>query len=89
MVFDGLDLRIDKGDRTVFSANGAKSLARVLAGVEPFQEGEETWSEYVIGYLLSIRPELNPNNEVLSEVEEVCANPYMNPGSTELCFQRQ
>ena len=85
VVFDGLDFRIDKGDRiAVVGVNGAgkSTLARVLAGVEPFQNGErDIGVNTVIGYFAQHQAEeLNPNNEVLAEVEEVCENnPEANP----------
>ena len=85
VVFDGLDFRIDKGDRiAVVGVNGAgkSTLARVLAGVEPFQNGErDIGVNTVIGYFAQHQAEeLNPNNEVLAEVEEVCENnPDANP----------
>ena len=85
VVFDGLDLRIDKGDKiAVVGVNGAgkSTLARVLAGVEPFQSGErDSGVNTVIGYFAQHQAEeLNPANEVLAEVEEVCDNnPDANP----------
>jgi ATP-binding cassette subfamily F protein 3 len=85
VVFDGLDFRIDKGDRiAVVGVNGAgkSTLARVLAGVEPFQNGErDIGVNTVIGYFAQHQAEeLNPSNEVLAEVEEVCENnPDANP----------
>jgi ATP-binding cassette, subfamily F, member 3 len=84
-VFDGLDLRIDRGDRiAVVGVNGAgkSTLARILAGVEPFQEGQrDIGVNTVIGYFAQHQAEeLNPANEVLSEVEEVSENnPDSNP----------
>ena len=42
VVFDGLNLRIDKGDRiAVVGVNGAgkSTLARIMAGTEPYQKG--------------------------------------------------
>ena len=84
-VFNGLDLRIDKGDRiAIVGVNGAgkSTLVRILAGVEPFQEGErDVGVNTVIGYFAQQQAEeLNPANDVLTEVEEVAAgNPESNP----------
>jgi len=84
-VFNGLDLRIDKGDRiAIVGVNGAgkSTLVRILAGVEPFQEGErDVGVNTVIGYFAQHQAEeLNPANDVLSEVEEVAeGNPESNP----------
>ncbi len=84
-VFNGLDLRIDKGDRiAIVGVNGAgkSTLVRILAGVEPFQEGErDVGVNTVIGYFAQHQAEeLNPVNDVLSEVEEVAeGNPEANP----------
>ena len=61
---------------------GKSTLARVLAGVEPFQAGERDMGvNTVIGYFAQHQAEeLNPANEVLAEVEEVCENnPDANP----------
>jgi ATP-binding cassette, subfamily F, member 3 len=84
-VFNGLDLRIDKGDRiAIVGVNGAgkSTLVRILAGVEPFQEGErDVGVNTVIGYFAQHQAEeLNHANDVLTEVEEVAeGNPESNP----------
>jgi len=75
VVFDGLDLRIDQGDRiAVVGVNGAgkSTLARIMAGHEPYQEGEvEKGINTVISYFAqSQAEELNPANTVLEEVEK-------------------
>ena len=75
VVFKGLDLRIEKGDRiAVVGVNGAgkSTMMRILAGVEPFQSGElDTGVNTVIGYFAQHQAEeLNPRNDVLTEVEE-------------------
>ena len=74
VIFDGLDLRIDNGDRiAVVGVNGAgkSTLARIMAGQEPFQSGSvEKGINTVISYFAqSQAEELNPNNTVLEEVE--------------------
>ncbi len=74
VIFDGLDLRIDKGDRiAVVGVNGAgkSTLARIMAGIEVFQGGTvDTGINTVLGYFAqSQAEELNPANTVLEEVE--------------------
>ena len=85
IVFDGLNLRIDKGDRiAVVGVNGAgkSTLARIMAGTEPYQKGEvEKGLNTVISYFAqSQADELNPTNTVLEEVEAAAvANKDANP----------
>ena len=85
IVFDGLNLRIDKGDRiAVVGVNGAgkSTLARIMAGIEPYQKGEvEKGLNTVISYFAqSQADELNPTNTVLEEVEAAAvANKDANP----------
>jgi ATP-binding cassette subfamily F protein 3 len=85
VIFDGLDLRIDKGDRiAVVGVNGAgkSTLARIMAGTEPYQGGEvETGINTVLGYFAqSQAEELDPNNTVLEEVEKAAiGNDDANP----------
>jgi ATP-binding cassette subfamily F protein 3 len=84
-IFKGLDLNINKGDRiAVVGVNGAgkSTLARILAAVEPYQEGEiETGVNTVIGYFAQQQAEeLDPDKNVLQEVESVAeGNPGANP----------
>ena len=85
VIFKGLNLRIDKGDRiAVVGVNGAgkSTLARIMAGNEPYQEGTvEKGINTVIGYFAqSQADELNPENTVLEEVEAAAAgNTEANP----------
>ncbi|MFQ3223770.1 MAG: ATP-binding cassette subfamily F protein 3 [Lentimonas sp.] len=74
IIFNGLDLRIDKGDRiAVVGVNGAgkSTLARIMAGTEIFQDGTvEKGLNTVLGYFAqSQAEELDPENNVLQEVE--------------------
>jgi ATP-binding cassette subfamily F protein 3 len=84
-IFEGLDLNINKGDRiAVVGVNGAgkSTLARILAGVEPYQDGEiETGINTVIGYFAQQQAEeLDPDKNVLQEVESVAeGNSAANP----------
>lgn len=74
VIFNGLNLRIDKGDRiAVVGVNGAgkSTLARIMAGTEPYQSGTiEKGINTVIGYFAqSQADELDPNKTILEEVE--------------------
>lgn len=78
-VFKGLDFHIEKGDRlAVVGVNGAgkSTLARILAGVEPFQEGERALGiNTVLAYFAQQQAdELDPNKTVLDEVEQASAD---------------
>jgi ATP-binding cassette, subfamily F, member 3 len=85
IIFNGLNLRIDKGDRiAVVGVNGAgkSTLARIMAGTEPYQSGEvEKGINTVLGYFAqSQAEELNPENNVLQEVEDAAiGNDDANP----------
>ena len=85
IIFNGLDLRIDNGDRiAVVGVNGAgkSTLARIMADQEPYQSGSiEKGINTVISYFAqSQAEELNPNNTVLEEVEaSVKGNEDANP----------
>ena len=77
-IFKGLDFYIDKGDRiAVVGVNGAgkSTLARILAGIEPFQEGERTLGiNTVLSYFAQQQAEeLDPAKTVLEEVEQSSA----------------
>jgi len=78
VIFDGLDLKIDKGDRiAIVGVNGAgkSTLARILAGVEPFQEGERRVGPNTqIAYFAQQQAEeLDPSLTALEEVEKSIA----------------
>lgn len=85
VIFNGLNLRIDKGDRiAVVGVNGAgkSTLARIMAGTEPYQSGTiDKGINTVIGYFAqSQAEELDPENTVLEEVEASAGgNPEANP----------
>lgn len=78
-VFKNLDFHIEKGDRlAVVGVNGAgkSTLARLLAGIEPFQEGERTLGiNTVLSYFAQQQAEeLDPEKTVLEEVEQASAD---------------
>jgi ATP-binding cassette subfamily F protein 3 len=86
VIFNGLDLRIDKGDRiAVVGVNGAgkSTLARIMANCEPYQDGSiDKGLNTVISYFAqSQADELKPENTVLEEVESATSgnNPDANP----------
>ena len=77
-VFDNFNFHIDKGDRiAVVGVNGAgkSTLARVLAGTEPFQEGERNVGlNTVLAYFAQQQAEeLDPKKTALEEVEDAAA----------------
>ncbi len=83
-VFEGLTLRIDKGDRiAVVGVNGAgkSTLARILAGEEPINAGQrEVGVNTVIGYFAQQQAEnLDPTKTVLEEVSYSVKNEEANP----------
>lgn len=78
-VFNNFDFHIEKGDRlAIVGVNGAgkSTLARVLAGIEPFQEGERTLGiNTVLAYFAQQQAEeLDPSKTVLEEVEQASAD---------------
>ncbi|MBC2604852.1 ribosomal protection-like ABC-F family protein [Pelagicoccus albus] len=77
-VFKNFNFHIDKGDRiAVVGVNGAgkSTLARVLAGIEPFQEGERVVGlNTVLAYFAQQQAEeLDPKKTALEEVEAAAA----------------
>lgn len=78
-VFENFDFHIDKGDRiAVVGVNGAgkSTLARVLAGVESFQEGERRvgLNTQIAYFAQQQAEELDPEKTVLEEVEASAAS---------------
>ncbi|WP_309028023.1 ABC-F family ATP-binding cassette domain-containing protein [Pelagicoccus enzymogenes] len=77
-VIKDADLRIERGDRiAVVGVNGAgkTTIAKIIAGVEPFQSGErELGGATQLSYFAQHQAdELDPNLTVLETMEEVSA----------------
>ncbi len=77
-LFSGLDLTIERGDRIAFlGVNGAgkSTLARIIAGIESFQEGiRKPGHNLAIGYYAQNQAEeLVPQNTVLQTLDLVAA----------------
>ena len=75
-VFRGIDFDIDRGDRIAFvGVNGAgkSTLARIIAGVEPFDDGVRTIGHgVVVSYFAQHQAEeLDPHLDVLQTVDAV------------------
>jgi ATP-binding cassette subfamily F protein 3 len=75
-VFRGVDLDIDRSDRIAFvGVNGAgkSTMARIIAGIEPFDGGERKIGHRVmISYFAQDQAEtLDPRHDVLQTVDEV------------------
>jgi ATP-binding cassette subfamily F protein 3 len=73
-VYQGLDLEIEKGERTVLvGPNGAgkSTLLKIMAGVVPFQKGERKFGTNVkMGYFSQHRADtLDPECTVLEEIK--------------------
>jgi len=73
VVYDGLNLEIERGERTVLvGPNGAgkSTLMKILAGVLPFQAGERREGHHSkIGYFSQHRADaLDPGKSILDEV---------------------
>jgi len=76
VLFESLDFDIDRGDKIAFvGANGAgkSTLARIIAGAEPFDEGErKPGHNVVISYFAQHQAEeLDPRMNVLETVDTV------------------
>jgi ATP-binding cassette, subfamily F, member 3 len=75
-VFRGLDLTIERGDRIAFlGVNGAgkSTLARIIAGIEPFQEGQRApGHNCIISYYAQNQADaLEPRKTVLQTLDDV------------------
>jgi len=75
VLFDGLDLTIERGDRIAFlGVNGAgkSTLARIIAGTESFQQGERIpGHNLLIGYYAQNQAdELDPSKTALQTLDD-------------------
>ncbi len=73
-VYQGLDLEIEKGERTVLvgpNGSGKSTLLKIMAGVVPFQKGERRFGTNVkMGYFSQHRADtLDPECTVLEEIK--------------------
>ncbi len=75
-VFENLSFTIERGDRIAFlgvNGVGKSTLARITAGIEPFQHGErKPGHNVIIGYYAQNQAdELDPRKTVLQTVDDV------------------
>ena len=75
-LFTGMDLTIERGDRIAFlgvNGTGKSTLARIIAGIEPFQQGErKPGHNLVIGYYAQNQAEeLVPQKTVFQTLDDV------------------
>lgn len=78
MVFGGISLSIDRGDRIALlgvNGSGKSTMARIIAGVEPFQGGQRKPGHNVsISYFeQNLAESLDPEKSVLETLETVAA----------------
>ncbi|WP_256199054.1 ATP-binding cassette domain-containing protein [Verrucomicrobium spinosum] len=78
-VYNGLDLDIERGERTVLvGPNGAgkSTLLKIMAGVVPFQKGERRLGANAkLGYFSQHRADtLDPEKTILDEVRDSAAD---------------
>jgi len=75
-LFRGLDFTIERGDRIAFlgvNGTGKSTLARIIAGIEPYQDGERTPGHNVsIGYFAQNQAEeLDPSKTVFQTLDDI------------------
>ncbi len=80
-VFRDLSLKIERGDRIALmgpNGTGKSTLARIIAGLEPFQEGaRKTGHQAAISYYAQNQAEtLNPEKTVLETLEEAATGDH-------------
>ena len=75
-LFRGLDFTIERGDRIAFlgvNGTGKSTLARIIAGIEPYQDGERKPGHNVsIGYFAQNQAEeLDPSKTVFQTLDDI------------------
>jgi ATP-binding cassette subfamily F protein 3 len=75
-IFDDLNFTVERGDRIAFlgvNGVGKSTLARIIAGIEPYQQGKrEPGYNVIIGYYAQNQAEeLDPKKTVLQTVDDI------------------